>query len=71
MIVARSPCKISHRGTRSPAAFCHQLLAETGIATAPGVDFDTATGNRFVRLSFAAATDEVAEALERLGHWLP
>ena len=33
-------------------ALCHRLLAETGVATAPG-DFDTVAGDRFVRLSFA------------------
>ena len=52
--------------TDDSMAFCHRLLAETGIATAPGVDFDTEVGNRFVRLSFAGSTDDVAEALARL-----
>jgi aspartate/methionine/tyrosine aminotransferase len=52
-------------------AFCHRLLRDTGIATAPGVDFDTVVGNRFVRLSFAGATDHVTEALVRLEDWLP
>ena len=33
-------------------AFCHDLLARTGVAMAPGIDFDTEVGNRFVRLSF-------------------
>jgi aspartate/methionine/tyrosine aminotransferase len=51
--------------------FCHTLLEETGIATAPGIDFDTVSGNRFVRLSFAGKPAEVAEALERLEAWLP
>ena len=56
--------------TDDSMGFCHTLLAETGIATAPGVDFDTAVGNRFVRLSFAGAPAEVAEALDRLAAWL-
>ena len=34
-------------------AFCHDLLARTGVAMAPGIDFDTEAGHRFVRLSFA------------------
>ena len=50
---------------------CHRLLAETGVATAPGNDFDTEAGNRFVRLSFAGSPAEVAEALVRLEAWLP
>jgi aspartate/methionine/tyrosine aminotransferase len=56
--------------TDDSMAFCHQLLAETGIATAPGIDFDTAIGNRFVRLSFAGAPTEISEALQRLERWL-
>jgi aspartate/methionine/tyrosine aminotransferase len=56
--------------TDDSMAFCHRLLAETGIATAPGVDFDTAVGSRFVRLSFAGAPTEIAEALQRLEGWL-
>ena len=33
--------------------FAHDLLARTGVAVAPGVDFDTESGHRFVRFSFA------------------
>jgi aspartate/methionine/tyrosine aminotransferase len=60
---------VSHL-TDDSMAFCHRLLAETGVATAPGVDFDTADGSRFVRMSFAGAPDEVAEAVDRIGAWL-
>ena len=51
--------------TDDSMAFCHRLLAETGIASAPGVDFDTAVGNRFVRLSLAGAPAELSEAGQR------
>ncbi len=51
--------------------FIHRLLAETGVATAPGVDFDPVDGDRFIRLSFAGATEDIREALERLAVWLP
>ncbi|MFT4289016.1 aminotransferase class I/II-fold pyridoxal phosphate-dependent enzyme [Nocardioides sp.] len=44
----------------------HDLLGRTGVAVAPGVDFDTVAGGRFVRLSFAGATAEVEAALDRL-----
>jgi aspartate/methionine/tyrosine aminotransferase len=57
--------------TDDSMTFCHTLLEETGIATAPGIDFDTESGNRFVRLSFAGTPAEVTEALERLKSWLP
>jgi aspartate/methionine/tyrosine aminotransferase len=56
--------------TDDSMAFCHRLLAETGIATAPGIDFDTLVGNRFVRMSFANTPADVAEALDRLAAWL-
>jgi len=60
---------VSHL-TEDSMAFCHRLLAETGVATAPGIDFDTRAGGGFVRLSFAGSPAEVAEALERLASWL-
>jgi aspartate/methionine/tyrosine aminotransferase len=48
-------------------ALCKQLLTETGVAMAPGIDFDPANGHRFVRLSFAVSTGQVVDAIERLG----
>jgi aspartate/methionine/tyrosine aminotransferase len=51
--------------------FCAKLLADTGVAIAPGSDFDTARGNSFVRLSFAGPTSDIEEALRRIGPWLP
>jgi aspartate/methionine/tyrosine aminotransferase len=56
--------------TDDSLAFCRRLLAETGVATAPGIDFDPEHGRRFLRLSFAVSTAEVEEALARLGPWL-
>ncbi|WP_073266733.1 aminotransferase class I/II-fold pyridoxal phosphate-dependent enzyme [Cryptosporangium aurantiacum] len=44
----------------------YELLDETGVAVAPGVDFDPVDGHRYVRLSFAGATAPIEEALERL-----
>jgi aspartate/methionine/tyrosine aminotransferase len=48
----------------------YRLLAETGVALAPGVDFDPVDGHRWVRFSFAGATEDVTGALERLKGWL-
>jgi len=53
--------------TDDSTAWCARLLAETGVALAPGVDFDTVHGGSTVRLSFAGATADVTEALERMG----
>jgi aspartate/methionine/tyrosine aminotransferase len=61
---------VSHL-TLDSMAFTHRLLAETGVAVAPGVDFDPVDGGRFIRLSFAGATEDITETLERLAGWLP
>jgi aspartate/methionine/tyrosine aminotransferase len=51
-------------------AWCLQVLEETGVAMAPGIDFDTRHGNEFVRLSFAGTETEIREGLDRLAAWL-
>ncbi|MCV7176063.1 pyridoxal phosphate-dependent aminotransferase [Mycolicibacterium sphagni] len=56
--------------TSDSLAFCEKLLAETGLAIAPGIDFDPARGGSFVRLSFAGPSSDIDEALRRLGPWL-
>jgi aspartate/methionine/tyrosine aminotransferase len=56
--------------TTNSLAFCSKLLADTGVAIAPGIDFDTARGGSFVRLSFAGPTDDIDEALRRIHPWL-
>jgi aspartate/methionine/tyrosine aminotransferase len=52
--------------TDDTMAFSHDLLARTGVAVAPGIDFDTVDGGRFVRLSFAGPGADIELALERL-----
>ncbi|TCP54169.1 aspartate/methionine/tyrosine aminotransferase [Tamaricihabitans halophyticus] len=61
---------ISHLGEDS-MSFCQRLLADTGVAIVPGIDFDPQEGPHYVRLSFAGATEDVRAALRRLGAWLP
>ena len=56
--------------TNDSIAFCSKLLDDTGVAIAPGIDFDTTHGNSFVRLSFAGPTGDIEEALRRIGPWL-
>ncbi|MGW0248156.1 pyridoxal phosphate-dependent aminotransferase [Nocardia goodfellowii] len=50
--------------------WCAEVLAATGVALAPGIDFDTANGHRTIRFSFAGATADIEEALVRLKHYL-
>lgn len=58
------------RYTRSSLAFCYEMLEQTGIALAPGVDFDPVGGGPFVRFFTAVSTQEIEMALERLQKWL-
>lgn len=60
---------VSHLTTDS-LDLCSKLLDDTGVAIAPGVDFDTVRGGAFVRLSFAGPTADIEEALRRIGGWL-
>jgi len=50
--------------------FCRGLLADTGLAVVPGIDFDPVDGRHSVRMSFAGATEDIRVALDRLGGWL-
>lgn len=60
---------VSHLTTES-LHFCSRLLSDTGVAIAPGVDFDTVRGGASVRLSFAGPATDIEEALRRIGAWL-
>lgn len=56
--------------TDDSAGFCKRMLAETGVAATPGIDFDPPRGHRYVRFSFAGSTEEMEEAAARLKTWL-
>ncbi|MDQ7251532.1 pyridoxal phosphate-dependent aminotransferase [Dongia sedimenti] len=49
--------------------FSKRMLAETGVAATPGLDFDPARGSHFMRFSFAGSTADMAEAARRLKAW--
>jgi aspartate/methionine/tyrosine aminotransferase len=49
--------------------FALKLVAETGVATAPGIDFDPIGGHQHLRFSFAASTQQVEEAVRRMAPW--
>ena len=55
--------------TDNSLQFCQDLLRDTGVATAPGLDFDPVEGHRFIRFSFAVSTPEVEDAIKRLSVW--
>lgn len=55
--------------TDDSLALCEDLLRETGVAAAPGIDFDPVEGHRFIRFSFAVSTPLVEEAIARMRPW--
>ena len=56
--------------TDDSVAFAGRLLAETGVAITPGVDFDACHGKTHVRLSYAGNTKEMNKAVQRINAWL-
>lgn len=55
--------------TDDSVAFCKRMLEETGVVAAPGVDFDTAQGQRYLRLSFCMDEAVITAAIDRLEPW--
>jgi aspartate/methionine/tyrosine aminotransferase len=55
--------------TNDSRDFCKRMLAEAGVATTPGVDFDRGRGAGTLRISFAGSTAEMEEAVRRLKAW--
>jgi aspartate/methionine/tyrosine aminotransferase len=55
--------------TNDSLDLCQALLRDTGVATAPGIDFDPVEGHRYMRMSFAVSTAEVQDAIARMTPW--
>jgi aspartate/methionine/tyrosine aminotransferase len=55
--------------TDDSMALARQLLIDTGVATAPGRDFDPVAGQRYLRFSFAASPPEIARAVAVMEPW--
>jgi aspartate/methionine/tyrosine aminotransferase len=55
--------------TNDSTEFCRRMLHEIGVAATPGIDFDQARGHATLRLCFAGATSEIAEAARRIRNW--
>lgn len=50
--------------------FCESAVTEAHVALTPGKDFGQCGADTYVRLSYAASTNDLSRAIERLGHWL-
>lgn len=57
------------RLTNDSGEFCRRMLADTGVAATPGLDFDAERGHQFIRFSFAGAAADIAAAAGRLLEW--
>jgi aspartate/methionine/tyrosine aminotransferase len=58
------------RWTSDALRWAARLLDETGVAVAPGVDFDPVAGGKFIRMCFAGDGVEIEQAVDLLGDWL-
>ena len=56
--------------TDDSVALAGRILRETGVAVTPGVDFDPVRGRQTLRFSYAGATADIAEGLERLRRFM-
>lgn len=52
--------------TSDSLAFAGEILDKAGVAVTPGLDFDPVRGHQTLRFSYARATADIEEGLERL-----
>ncbi|QPM89415.1 pyridoxal phosphate-dependent aminotransferase [Pseudooceanicola algae] len=52
--------------TSDSRIFAREILEKAGVAVTPGLDFDKARGKGTLRFSYAAASEEIREGLDRL-----
>ena len=62
-------CDVSAH-TNDSMQFAKKMLNEIHVAAAPGLDFDTVDGGRYMRFSYAGEFDVVSQAVDRLENWL-
>jgi len=60
---------VSHL-TDDSMVFCKEMLNDCGVAATPGIDFDPHQGHKYVRFSFAGATEVIEGAIGALRTWL-
>lgn len=56
--------------TQDSRALAAEILDKAGVAVTPGLDFDPVRGARTLRFSYARATADIAEGLERLRRFM-
>ena len=56
--------------TDDALAFSAEILEQAGVAVTPGLDFDAARGQHWLRFSYARGTDDIREGLARLAAFM-
>lgn len=56
--------------TDNSLSFAAEVLEKAGVAVTPGLDFDPERGARTLRFSYARATADIAEGLDRLERFM-
>ena len=56
--------------TEDALAFSRDILERAGVAVTPGLDFDQRRGSRTLRFSYARATNDIVEGLDRLKKYM-
>ena len=56
--------------TDDALGFAAEILKTAGVAVTPGLDFDAARGQHWLRFSYARATDDIVEGLARLKEFM-
>jgi aspartate/methionine/tyrosine aminotransferase len=60
---------VSHL-TDDSRAFAREILEQAGVAVTPGLDFDPERGAGTLRFSYARATADIEEGLDRLARFM-
>ena len=56
--------------TEDSMGWARRLLADTGVAVTPGIDFDLERGHSYVRFSYSGRGDDIVEGCRRLTLWV-
>ena len=56
--------------TDDALGFAAEILEKAGVAVTPGLDFDAARGHHWLRFSYARATADIKEGLDRIARFM-
>ena len=61
-------CHVEHLHDDS-VSFTIDMLEGANVLVAPGSDFCPMSGQHYIRFSYAGATEQIEEAVDRIAHW--